>query len=115
MFVIKRNQQGDIERYKARLTVRGFEQVFGLDFYEIYAPVISMEAIRVIFMLTLINILSHRFYYCFSESNYGSQSLHGATRNRSTMVRDAFAYCRKFIRAETSYTDLERNFEKISA
>lgn len=53
VFVIKRNQQGEVERYKARLTIRGFEQVFGLDYWEVYSPVVSMEAVRVVIMLAL--------------------------------------------------------------
>ena len=36
---IKRGAQGEIERFKARYVVRGFEQVLGKDFNEKWAPV----------------------------------------------------------------------------
>ncbi|OWZ05346.1 Copia type Polyprotein [Phytophthora megakarya] len=48
VFVIKRNQHGEIERYKTRISLRGFEQVFGSDYWEIYSPIVSMEAIRTV-------------------------------------------------------------------
>ena len=36
---IKRGAQGEIERFKARYVVRGFEQVLGKDFHQTWAPV----------------------------------------------------------------------------
>ena len=36
---LKRGAQGEIERYKARYVVRGFEQVLGKDFHQTWAPV----------------------------------------------------------------------------
>ena len=36
---IKRGAQGEIERFKARHAVRGFEQVLGKDFHQTWAPV----------------------------------------------------------------------------
>ncbi|DAZ97222.1 TPA: hypothetical protein N0F65_003853 [Lagenidium giganteum] len=38
VFAIKRNEQGRIKRYKARLVVHGFKQVAGIDYGETYAP-----------------------------------------------------------------------------
>jgi hypothetical protein len=36
---IKKNAAGEIKKYKACLVARGFTQVYGVDFYETYAPV----------------------------------------------------------------------------
>jgi hypothetical protein len=40
--------ENKIQRYKARLVARGFMQKFGTDYTETYAPVASLEAIRLI-------------------------------------------------------------------
>ena len=39
VFRIKKNSAGEIEKYKARLVARGFTQIYGIDYYETYAPV----------------------------------------------------------------------------
>ncbi|XP_076928752.1 putative mitochondrial protein AtMg00820 [Bidens hawaiensis] len=46
-----RNKQDDtrvIVRNKARIVVRGFHQLEGLDYTEVYAPVARLEAIRIL-------------------------------------------------------------------
>jgi hypothetical protein len=45
VFKTKRNPDGSI-RYKARLVIRGFEQVEGIDFNETYAPVGKLTTLR---------------------------------------------------------------------
>lgn len=47
-FYSKRNVNGSIFRYKARLVVKGFEQRFGLEFYddEVYGPVAKFTTQR---------------------------------------------------------------------
>ena len=54
---IKRKADGSIERYKARLVIRGFEQREGVDYEEIFAPVVRLEALRVILALVCIDDL----------------------------------------------------------
>ena len=48
VYAIKRTDNGDIERYKARLVVKGFQQQYGLDFDETYASVTSLRALRTV-------------------------------------------------------------------
>jgi hypothetical protein len=46
MFAVKRDEGERIKRFKARLIIHGFKQQLGINYSEIYAPVIRFETIR---------------------------------------------------------------------
>eukprot|EP00894_Picocystis_sp_ML_P000666 jgi/Pico_ML_1/51183/g2261.t1 len=46
VFKVKTDGDGQVERYKARLCVRGFEQRAGVDFHEVFAPTSGKVAQR---------------------------------------------------------------------
>lgn len=48
VFLIKRDADGNISKYKARLVAQGFSQVPGQDFFATYAPVMRLESFRTI-------------------------------------------------------------------
>ena len=48
VFLVKRDPDGNILRYKARLVAQGFTQQPGIDFKETFAPVAKPESIRAI-------------------------------------------------------------------
>jgi virulence-associated protein VapD len=52
---IKRNKDGNISRFKARLVVKGFTQIPGQDFTYTFAPVARWESIRTLLTLTALH------------------------------------------------------------
>jgi hypothetical protein len=51
VFKIKQGANGEVERYKAKLVVRGFTQTYKMDYNETFAPVTKFTSIRCIFAL----------------------------------------------------------------
>ena len=54
VYALKRNAQGDIVHYKARLVARGFSQEFGIHYCETFAPVIRLDALQLILAVAVI-------------------------------------------------------------
>ena len=51
LFRLKRNEYGEISRYKARLVAQGFSQQPGVDYDEVYAPVVRLDSLRLLLSL----------------------------------------------------------------
>jgi len=51
VFRIKRDANGKILKYRARLVAQGFTQLYGIDFYETFAPVARLSSIRTVIAL----------------------------------------------------------------
>lgn len=52
VFNIKRTKDGKVERYKARLCARGFTQIEGIDYNEIFSPTTRYESIRILLSIS---------------------------------------------------------------
>ncbi|POM64435.1 LOW QUALITY PROTEIN: Polyprotein [Phytophthora palmivora] len=57
VFIRKRDATGRVVRFKARLVVKGFQPNYGIDYTEIFSPVVRMEVLRL--LLTLAAILDY--------------------------------------------------------
>jgi hypothetical protein len=55
IFKIKRGEQGQIVKFKARLCVRGFEQEHGIDFEEVFSPVMRHNSLRSLLAIAAVN------------------------------------------------------------
>ena len=51
VFRIKRDANGKVLKYRARLVAQGFTQIYGVDFQETFAPVTHLSSIRTIIAL----------------------------------------------------------------
>jgi Reverse transcriptase (RNA-dependent DNA polymerase) len=56
----KTNENGEMDRYKARLVIRGFEQTWGVDFARTFAPVAMYASIRILFAIAAVEDLKIR-------------------------------------------------------
>ena len=52
---IKKNAAGEIDKYKARLVAKGFTQIYGVDYYETYAPVARLSSFRLLLAIAARN------------------------------------------------------------
>ena len=55
VYKLKKNAKGKVERYKARLVVKGYSQRQGIDYDEVFAPVAHLEIIRLLISLAALN------------------------------------------------------------
>ena len=53
VFKVKTDPDGNLEKYKARLVVKGYNQVEGLDYEETFAPVCRYETIRIMLSMAV--------------------------------------------------------------
>ena len=53
IYKVKKDDDGSIEKYKARFVARGFSQIEGIDYEETFAPVTWYSSIRTILALSL--------------------------------------------------------------
>ncbi|KAH9670424.1 hypothetical protein KPL70_016984 [Citrus sinensis] len=69
VYKIKRDGNDQVERYRARLVVKGYAQKEGIDFNEIFSPVVRLTTVSIV--LTIYNRLSsdHCAYYKRFEDN----------------------------------------------
>jgi hypothetical protein len=55
VFKLKRDANGQITRYKARLVARGFTQEKGVDYHDTFAPTVRVISIRTLLALAAYN------------------------------------------------------------
>jgi hypothetical protein len=51
VFKLKHDEHGEVVKHKAQLVAKGYVQRQGIDFDEVYAPVVRMESVRIMLIL----------------------------------------------------------------
>ena len=51
VYKVKKDENGNIERFKARLCAQGFSQRQGIDFDQTFSPVVRIDTLRVVFSI----------------------------------------------------------------
>ena len=72
VFKIKRGKDNEILRYKARLVARGFTQREGIDYNDVFSPVIRFDTLRIMISIALyhdINLLQLDIETAFLHGN----------------------------------------------
>jgi hypothetical protein len=81
VFKIKRGADGSLEHYKARLVAKGFHKQHGIDYGEIYSPVVKPVTIRVVLSLAI----STNWYIC--QLDVKNAFLHGVIEENVFMTQ----------------------------
>ncbi|XP_060190803.1 uncharacterized mitochondrial protein AtMg00820-like [Lycium barbarum] len=55
VYRIKYKANGDIERFNARLVAKGYSQKEGIDYQEIFSPIVKMKIVRTVLVTSPIN------------------------------------------------------------
>jgi hypothetical protein len=76
-----KEEDGGEKRYKARLVVKGFTQKKGIDFDEIFSPIVKMTSIRIILILVVVEdlYLEQLDVKNFFPWGFGGRDLYAAT------------------------------------
>jgi hypothetical protein len=53
VYKIKRKTDGNLDRHKARLVVKGFKQCYGIDYEDTFSPIVKSSTIRIVLSLAV--------------------------------------------------------------
>uniref|UniRef100_A0A1Y1M571 Integrase catalytic domain-containing protein n=1 Tax=Photinus pyralis TaxID=7054 RepID=A0A1Y1M571_PHOPY len=76
VFKVKLNTDASVDRYKARLVIRGFAQQYGVDYEETFSPVVKFTSVRAILSFAAMNKMQLRQFDIKTAFLYGDLKEH---------------------------------------
>ena len=81
VFKLKRNSDGTIAKYKARLVARGYLQEYGLDYEETFSPMVKPTIVRLLLALAI------TYGWDFKQLDVSNAFLHGLLKEAVYMAQ----------------------------
>jgi len=53
VFTLKYHPDGSVDRYKVMLVAKGYTQIYGIDYFEMFSSVARMNSIRIMFSVAV--------------------------------------------------------------
>eukprot|EP00271_Cylindrocystis_brebissonii_P021026 TRINITY_DN732_c0_g1_i3.p1 TRINITY_DN732_c0_g1~~TRINITY_DN732_c0_g1_i3.p1 ORF type:complete len:1491 (-),score=166.73 TRINITY_DN732_c0_g1_i3:1047-5519(-) len=90
VYKTKRHLDGTVDRYKARLVAKGFMQKEGLDYFETFAPVVKLAALRLLLSFACL------FSWIIEASDVDSAFLNGILKETIFMKQPEGFTCKGY-------------------
>ena len=81
VFKIKRDSNGNIARYKARVVAKGYLQQYGLDYAKTFSPIVKPATIRIVLALAV------QFGWSLKQLDVSNAFLHGVLQEEVYMCQ----------------------------
>ena len=81
VFKIKRDSNGNIAKYNARLVAKGYLQQYGLDYAETFSPVVKLATVRIVLALAV------QFGWSFKQLDVSNAFLQGVLQEEVYMCQ----------------------------
>lgn len=64
VYCVKNKANGEVDRYKARLVIKGYEQVYGVNYTETFSPVVRYDTVRLLLWMAAADNLEISQFDC---------------------------------------------------